>query len=286
MFNWFCKNSVIFDSFFNRFSYIFNKMKISVVIHTYNAEEFLERVLLAVKDFDEVLICDMYSTDRTIKIAESYGCRIVYYENVGYVEPARMYAISQATNSWVLIVDADELVPEKLKYYLYHFIKDKGSDFSAIKIPRKNYQLGRFMSSYYPDYIIRFVKKDNVVWPPILHAKPTIEGLIHTIPAKRKELAFIHLANEPISLTIKKMNAYTDFEITRERRKMKKYGFINLLVEPFIRFLRLYIFKGGFKDGIPGFIWACEYAYYKFITIAKSIEAKIDIEDIDPELRN
>lgn len=262
-------------------------MKISVVIHTYNAEEYLSRVLDTVKDFDEILICDMYSTDKTIEIAENYGCRIIYHENVGYVEPARMYAISQATNDWILIVDADELISLQLKDYLYNFVANNTtSDISAIKIPRKNYQLGRFMRSYYPDYVIRFVRKGNVVWPPILHAKPQIKGLIHTIPAKRKELAFIHLANEPISVTIKKMNAYTDFEITRERRRDKKYGFVNLLIEPFIRFLRLYLFKGGFRDGIPGFVWACEYAYYKFITIAKSIEAKIEPKDIDPDLKN
>lgn len=261
-------------------------MKISVVIHTYNAQKYLSRVLDQVSGFDEILICDMYSTDKTIEIAESYNCRIIYHENVGYVEPARMYAISQAKYDWILIVDADELVSDELKHYLYLFIADnKNSDASAVKIARKNYQLGRFMRSYYPDYIIRFVKKDNVVWPPVLHAKPVIKGSIHTIPSKRKELAFIHLANEPISLTIKKMNAYTDFEITRERRKSKNYSFISLLLEPFIRFLRLYIFKGGFRDGIPGFIWACEYAYYKFITIAKSIEAKMEPDDLDPDLR-
>lgn len=260
-------------------------MKISVVIHTYNAEEFLERVLLTVKDFDEVLICDMYSTDRTIEIAEKYSCRVIYHENLGYADPARTYSISQAAYDWVFMVDADELVPVALKNYLYEFIQINPNA-GGLKIPRKNYQLGRFMHSYYPDYVLRFFKKEGTVWPASVHSQPQICGEIYSIPVKRKDLAFIHLANEPISLTIKKMNAYTDFEITRERRKMKKYGFINLLVEPFIRFLRLYIFKGGFKDGIPGFIWACEYAYYKFITIAKSIEAKIDIEDIDPELRN
>lgn len=261
-------------------------MKISVIIHTYNAQLYLARVLESVKNFDEILICDMYSTDKTIEIAEKYNCRIIYHENVGFVEPARMYAISQAEYEWVLIVDADELITPELRTYLYNFIEEnKKLDISAIKIPRKNFQLGRFMHSYYPDYIIRFVKKNKVVWPPVLHAKPEIDGEVLTIPSKRIDLAFIHLANEPIRLTINKMNIYTDVEITRERRMHKKYGFLNLLVEPFFRFLRLYLFKGGFRDGIPGFIWACEYAYYKFITIAKSIESKVDAEDVDKDLK-
>ena len=71
-------------------------MKISVVINTYNAEKYLERVLEAVKGFDEILICDMYSTDNTIPIAQKYNCTIIYHENTGYVEPARNYAIQSA----------------------------------------------------------------------------------------------------------------------------------------------------------------------------------------------
>ena len=53
--------------------------KISVVINTYNAERDLEQVLEAVKDFDEVLICDMESTDKTLDIARKHGCRIVTF---------------------------------------------------------------------------------------------------------------------------------------------------------------------------------------------------------------
>ena len=53
--------------------------KISVVINTYNAERDLEQVLEAVKDFDEVLICDMESTDNTLDIARKHGCRIVTF---------------------------------------------------------------------------------------------------------------------------------------------------------------------------------------------------------------
>ena len=53
--------------------------KISVVINTYNAEQHLQRVIDAVKDFDEVLVCDMESTDRTVSIAKENGCRVVTF---------------------------------------------------------------------------------------------------------------------------------------------------------------------------------------------------------------
>ena len=53
--------------------------KISVVINTYNASQHLERVLETVKDFDEIVICDMESTDDTCDIAKRYGCRLLFF---------------------------------------------------------------------------------------------------------------------------------------------------------------------------------------------------------------
>lgn len=258
-------------------------MKISVVIHTYNAEEFLDRVLESVKGFDEIVICDMYSTDRTLEIANKHHCKVVFHENVGFADPARTYSISQASHEWVFMVDADELVPTVLREYLYYTIQRR-PDIGGLRIPRKNYQMGRFMHSAYPDYILRFFKKENTIWPATVHSQPIIDGgKIFDIPSKRKDLAFIHLSNETIRQTINKMNTYTDFET--ERRQHKNYGVFSLIFEPLLRFLRFYVFKGGFRDGIPGLIWASEYAYYKFITIAKVIESKVTKEDWDKDLK-
>ena len=132
--------------------------KISVVINTYNAEQHLAAVLESVKDFDEVLICDMESTDTTLDIARQYGCRIITFERKQYniVEPAREYAIHEAKHEWVLVVDADELVTPELKDYLYQHIENHGAD--GLFIPRKNYFMGRFLHCHYPDHILRFFR--------------------------------------------------------------------------------------------------------------------------------
>ena len=77
-----------------------DEYKISVVINTYNAERDLEQVLEAVKTFDEVLICDMESTDRTLDIARKYGCRIVTFPKADHksAEPApRLLSSRQRT---------------------------------------------------------------------------------------------------------------------------------------------------------------------------------------------
>lgn len=91
--------------------------KISVVINTYNASKYLARVLDAVKNFDEIVVCDMESTDDTIDIAREHGCKIVTFPKANHksAEPARTFAIQSATSDWVLVVDADEVVSESLR---------------------------------------------------------------------------------------------------------------------------------------------------------------------------
>lgn len=250
-----------------------NGNKISVVINTYNAEKFLKRVLDSVKDFDEIVVCDMESTDNTVAIAKEYGCNVVVFPkgDCTIVEPARNFAIQSATMKWVLVLDADELVTPELKEYLYEHISNENAS-HGLWIPRKNYFMGRFMHCFYPDYILRFFIKDGAEWPSYIHSVPIIKGQINKIPAKRKELAFIHLANDNLRSRIDKTNLYTENEV--EKRKHKNYGMAALIHRPFFRFFKAYILKGGIRDGKAGFICACYEAIYQFIAVTKIIEKK------------
>lgn len=254
---------------------------ISVIINTFNAEKHLERVLEAVKEFDEILICDMHSTDQTIHIAKRYGCTIIFHENVGYVEPARNFAIQSAKHPWVLVLDADEIVPPQLKNFLYKRVSEPDCP-SGIRIPMRNYFMGRFMHCVYPSYLLRFVKKEDTYWPATIHSQPQIKGCIEKIPARNKERAFIHLANDSVSVNIRKTNQYTENEIIK--RKNKKYPFHSLIMETIFRFFKLYILKGGFRDGKAGLVYCGLNAFYKFVTIAKIWEVKAEKYDIDTNL--
>lgn len=247
------------------------KNKISVVINTYNAEQHLEAVLESVRDFDEILICDMESTDTTLDIARRHGCRIVTFERRQYniVEPAREYAIHEARHEWVLVVDADELVTSELKAYLYDVIgRDDCPD--GLFIPRKNYFMGRFMRCHYPDHILRFFRKDKTHWPAVIHCVPEVAGRVEKIPTSRRELAFEHLANDTIENIVSKTNQYTRNEL--ERKQHKHYGTMAFFWRPFFRFFKTYILKGAILDGKPGFIKAMLEGYYQFIFLSKKYE--------------
>ena len=241
---------------------------ISVVINTYNAEQYLKKVLESVKGFDEIVICDMESTDSTLEIAKEYGCKTVCFPKREYtiVEPARNFAIQNASHEWVLVVDADEIVPPTLKEYLYNIISDNASDIHGIYIPRRNYFMGTFMHSLYPDYILRFFKKDCVDWPPIIHVQPNVVGKVIYAP-KNAETSFEHLANDTISTRLKKTDIYTDNECIKKANK--HYGTLAFLFRPTHRFIKSYFIKGGFRDGIPGFIYACLDAMYQIIMMGK-----------------
>ena len=245
--------------------------RISVVINTYNAAQHLEQVLQAVNGFDEVLICDMESTDATLDIARRHGCRVVTFPRRDHniVEPAREFAIHEAQCEWVLVVDADEIVTPQLRAYLYQLIQQPDCP-DGLFIPRKNYFMGRFMRCHYPDHILRFFRQSKTHWPPVIHCVPEVSGRVEKIPAKRRELAFEHLANDTIENIVSKTNQYTRNELTRKQHK--HYGALAFLWRPFFRFFKTYILKGAILDGRPGFIKAVLEGYYQFIFLAKKYE--------------
>ena len=92
------------------------------------------------------------------------------------------------------------------------------------------------------------------------------------MPRNRKDLAFEHLANDSIATLNHKNNVYSDNEISK--RRDKHYGIGALLVRPSFRFIRAYILKGGFKDGVAGFIYAVWQGIYQFTIVAKIMEYK------------
>ena len=247
------------------------KEKISVVINTYNARKHLERVLKAVEGFDEVVVCDMESTDDTVEIAQRHGCRVVTFEKKDYVsaEPARTFAIQSASCEWVLVVDADEIVTPQLRAYLYEAIS-KPDCAQGLYLPRKNFFMGRFMHSNYPDYVLRFFVKEGTVWPPYVHTLPTVNGRTERISSRNKDLALVHLADDSIQTIVAKTNLYTENEI--EKKGGKRYGVGALLWRTFFRFFKSYVLKGGFRDGKEGFICACYEGLYQFVAVSKIIE--------------
>lgn len=251
--------------------------KISVVINTYNASRHLEEVMRSVTSFDQVVICDMESTDDTLTIVDKFmstgKCKVVIFPkgNHKICEPARDFAIHSADHKWVLVVDADEVVPDALRKYLYARISEPGFE-DALAIGRQNLFMGKPATGS-PDYQLRFFQKDKTYWPPIIHARPQVEGRVSEIPAGHKELYLRHLDNPSIADRIAKMNNYTDYEVVK--RANKPYGTCKFLFRPLWFFMRSYLFGKGFKDGKRGLIRAYMAMIYQATYMAKITEKRM-----------
>lgn len=243
-----------------------DRPKISAVLNTYNAAEHLDEVLKSLAGFDEIVLVDMHSDDDTRRIAAAHGARIVDFERCGICEPARNAAIEAASHPWVLVVDADELVTPQLRDYLYDTAAREDAP-AALRIPRINSFMGREMHCLYPDYLTRFARKERIFWPPVIHAQPQIDGVIESIPASRRELAFVHLERNTIASRLEKISRYSAKEV--DRRGYRHYSAPAFLVKPFGRFFRSYFLKSGVRDGLPGFIWALLEAHYKLTTMLR-----------------
>lgn len=252
--------------------------KISVVINTYNAEQYLQQILDSVRDFDEVVVCDMESTDSTASIAHKNQCKFVTFPkgNITIVEPARNFAIQSASNEWVLVVDADEIVTPQLREELYHRIARTDCP-NGLYVPRRNMFFGVYVRDFHPDYQLRFFRKDSVHWPSTIHAQPEVTGRVDKITQKTW---LLHLMDETMHEYIDKLNAYTDNELNRKSHK--QYGFFALLWRPAWRFFHSYVQKGGFRLGTRGFIRAQLAATYQFVLVSKFLERKYRSAQTNP----
>lgn len=247
---------------------------ISAVVNTRNASRLLGETLASLTDFDEILVCDMESEDDTVEIARSYGARVVTFpkEGCSIVEPARNFALSQARGEWVLVVDADEVIPPALASWLREYVKS-AHPADGLFIPRKNHLMGRWDRGTYPDYQLRFFRRQKCYWPEIVHSRPRISGTVDHIPSRRKDLAMLH-ASPSLSALFERYDRYSDDAAAAAFRHGRRGGWWELIIKPWWRFFKSFILHGGFRDGKWGYVAARNQSLYKYMAMAKLLEAE------------
>lgn len=257
--------------------------KISVVINTLNEAENLPRAIGSVKSFaDEIVVVDMESEDATAQIAKSLDARVFTHKKMGYVEPARNFAISKATNPWILILDADEEVPSKLIAKINQMLKDPKADY--FRIPRKNIIFGKWMkhSRWWPDHNIRLFKKGKVSWNEIIHTVPMTQGVGQDIEAK-EEFAIIHHNYDTIEQYLERMNRYSTQHAALKIKDGYKFSWKEVILKPANEFLSRYFFGEGYRDGLHGLALSLLQAFSELAVYLK-IWQKEKFADQNPEL--
>lgn len=239
-------------------------LNLSVALIVYNEEERLPKTLESIKDIaSEIIVIDSSSTDNTCAIAKSYGAKIYNEEWRGFVEQKNSLT-KKCTKEYILYLDADEVISDELKQSIIYAVQNGKSD--GYYIRRKTHYLGRLLNySWQKDERLRLVKASaNPLWVgEIVHEELKINGITSHLAGY-----IIHYSYRDIDDHFKRTIRYARLSAESYYKKGKKFKLSRLIFSPAIAFIKIYIVKGGFLDGIPGFIAGVSAFVYGFLKYA------------------
>jgi glycosyltransferase involved in cell wall biosynthesis len=236
--------------------------KLSVIIPTYNEIDYIEDAIKSINFADEIIVIDSFSTDGTKEKAMALGCKVLAREFDNF-SAQKNYAINYATGDWILFIDADERVSQRLKIEMLSEI-DKNTN-AGYKLSFPHFYMNRFLY-HKVDKVLRLVKNKNVKFSGDVHEKLHIEGTIGTL-----KNFMIHYTYKGLFHLIHKKDSYAWFQAKTSIEKGKKVTIFHLFFKPIYRFFSSYILKRGFLDGVPGLALASINAYGVFSRYAKMI---------------
>lgn len=236
------------------------KIRISAVVNTWNEADNIEDCLKSLVFADEIIVVDMQSTDNTKELASHFTDKIFDYKMVGYVEPARNFAIKKTIGDWILIVDADERIPKSLARKLIDIAQENNVDF--VRIPRKNIIFGQWMrhSRWWPDQNIRFFKKGKVEWQNEIHSVPITYGSGITLPDE-ENMAIVHYHYRDIDEYVIRSLRYSKHQARELLQAGYKFDPADIITKPFSEFLSRFFAGEGYRDGLHGLVMALLQAF-------------------------
>ncbi|MFH0881719.1 MAG: glycosyltransferase family 2 protein [bacterium] len=224
---------------------------LSVALLAHNEEANLPAALKSVAWADEIVVVDAGSSDATATIAADHGARVIHQPNNSNLNINKNIAIENCTHDWVLVLDADEIIPPALAGEILQEIKNPRHD--GYFVPRRNRILGRWVrhGGQYPDLQLRLIRRETARFPERhVHERIQVKGSVG-----RLSNPMDHSPYPTIAQMMRKGMFYADFEaqVRRTTTRTSPLVFIyQILIRPPFRFIRRYFFKGGFLDGIPG----------------------------------
>jgi len=244
---------------------VVDKIPVSVYVLTSNNRRTIERCLRSLSWAVELVIVDSYSTDGTYEISKQHTEKVFRRKWTGHRDQYQ-YAADLTTKDWIMFVDADEEVPPELAEEIRKELAGGARGLDGFIAYRSTYYLGRWIrhGGWYPDYEIRLYRRDKGKWEGGLHAKVTVDG---KVGALRNQ--YHHYTYRGISDQIQTIDQYSRIAAEDLLRSGKKFSLLKLLFHPPFRFIKEYLFKGGFRDGLPGLIIVASTMFYVFIKYAK-----------------
>ncbi len=240
--------------------------KLSAAIITFNEEHNIRACLESVAWFDEIIVVDSGSTDRTVALCKDYTDRIVERPWPGHVLQ-KQFALDQATGDWILSLDADERLSGAAAADIRTHVIDKNPEADGFIFPRLSCYLGRWIrhGGWFPDCKLRLVRRGCARWggkDP--HDKLELSGT-----ARKLQGEILHYVYRDISHQLATIDSFSGITAAQWLRSNKRLSLFELVFRPPVRFLEMYAWKRGFLDGMPGLIIAVLSSYYVFLKYAK-----------------
>lgn len=238
-----------------------SKHQITAIINIHNESELLSKCLASIQNFaDEIIVVDMESTDNGTDIARSFGAIVYHHKHQKVVETSRNFALKKATGKWIILLDPDEYLGKTLKSELSRITARADVDF--VRIPRKNYIFGKWIrhARCWPDYLIRFFRKNSLNWQNAIHSQPVTKGNGLTL-----------LDSEKLAIRHRNYKNSTDFIIrairysTVQAEELHQSGYkpktSDFLLKPIQEFNSRYFANDGYKDGLHGLVFCLLQSY-------------------------
>jgi len=234
-------------------------MKLSAAVIAFNEEDKIADCVKSVSFADETVVVDSRSTDRTREIAQSLGARVVERDWPGHVEQ-KNFALSATSNDWVISIDADERVSQKLREEILKVLQNP--ECAGFAMPRKLFYINRWINhcGWYPARKLRLVKKSAAHWGGVdPHDTLMVEGT-----EKKLSGDLYHLSFDSIYDHFKTIDHFTRVGANEAHGKGRRTSVIDVTLRPAFTFFKMYLLKLGFLDGAPGFIVCVLSAFHTF----------------------
>lgn len=216
---------------------------------------------------EEVLVVDSGSSDGTPELARARGARVIQHEWLGFGRQ-KQYATEQAANEWVLSIDADERVTPQLRASIEMALC--APQWRAYQFPRCNRFLGRYLrhGEGYPDWSLRLFDRRHARW-----SDDTVHERVLTLgPVGRLAGDLLHDSAQSLEDYLAKQNHYTTLAARNLIEQGSRGSTVRVLLSPLVRFVKFYILRRGFLDGVPGFIHIAIGCFNSFIKYGKMLD--------------
>lgn len=237
---------------------------ISAVIITKNEEKNIKECIKTVLWCSEIIVIDDNSIDKTREIAGNVGAKVIRRSLDNDFSAQRNYGMSVAKYDWVLFLDADERISEKLKDEILKKIEE--NKFEGFYIKRVDYMWEKQLN--FGDVggvkLLRLGKKNAGKWKGNVHEIWDIKG-----KTKILENPIFHYPHPNLDEFLKELNYYSDIRAQELFKEGWKSSFISIILYTKLKFIYNYFIKLGFLDGIRGLIIAILMSFYSFLVRSK-----------------